>query len=126
MQKITLFAIKANIATFLLTFLIWFIAVYILGDLFLNNLFAGVFALVMSYVSAYYATSMLLRNSHLTKTDAIASIKQTWKVYIIVDVVFVLFNLKSTLDRGVAFTVITALTFVTAYIAFDVLKRKQQ
>ena len=125
MQKITSFAIKANIAVFLLSFLIFFLSALILGDLLRNSFFAGIFGLAVSYVSAYYATSMLLKNSHLAKSDATASIDQTWKVYVIITAVFVLFNITDTLQRGAAFTIFTLLTFVAAYMAFVTLKKKQ-
>lgn len=126
MQKTTAFAIKANIASVLLSFIISFLAGYLLSNLFLNIFFAGIFSVVVSYVSTYYATSMLLKNSHLAKADALASISQTWRIYLIVGVVLVLFNINDTLGRGAAFTIFTALTFVAAYMAFTVLKKRQR
>ncbi len=129
MQKSTIFGIKVSVGSTLLLFALVVLSYYVLGEGYReaihNKVFIGAYTTVLSFLTALFTANTLLKNSKLSKQEAIDHLNRGWRVYAGIAAIFFFINFNQALMNGPIFTLFSILSIAAGSAAFFVLRARQ-
>lgn len=131
MKKTTGFAIKANIASWLLFALVSFFLAVLLGDmlrsLMENTYFSGLFSLVLQFFALFFSVKTLLKNSNFSADERNIAFQMTWYMFIAFTIVsFILMFSDLVAQFGLVYQLVyVSLTLLVGYAALFFLKKER-
>lgn len=111
----TTFAIKTNLAAYilfiLLLFIILMVATAIGGGDFLrlmeNKYFSGTVTIVLLFIAFFVAAKTLLKNTQLSAADAQSALQKTWYGFILIEGGLLLLNFQESVEKfGLVYQII--------------------
>ena len=125
MKTTTLFAIKANIAGWLLTFLFSLVFGLLFYSFMTNVAFAGSFGLVSAFAGTYLATKALLKNTKLALEEKAVALERTWQIAVAAGLVLFLAGLRNEIAMGWIWTGFSLLSIAAQVAAVRVLSEQK-
>lgn len=132
MKKTTSFAIKANVASYFVLILITIIPAFVLGDtwkmLMSNKFFAGIFSIIITFVSLLLSLKILLKNSQLASDEKKTALLHTWYAYLIITAGFLLLSFQALIAKfGLGYQMLLLIAqAASAYLAIWLAKNFNQ
>ena len=125
MKTTTTFAIKANVAGLLLTFLFSLAFGPLFYSLMTNVAFAGSSALVFAFAGMYFATKALLKNTKFGPEDRAVALERTWQIAVAIGVALFLIDLRTEVAMGWTWTAFSLLSIAAQVAAVKVLSAQK-
>lgn len=125
MKTTTTFAIKANIAGWLLTFLLSLVFGILFYSFMTNVAIAGSSALIFAFAGMYLATKALLGNTKFGPEDRAEALDRTWQIAAAVGAALFLIDLRTEVAMGGIWTAFSLLSIVAQVAAVKVLSKQK-
>ncbi|PIR93628.1 hypothetical protein COT97_05685 [Candidatus Falkowbacteria bacterium CG10_big_fil_rev_8_21_14_0_10_39_11] len=129
MKKNTSFAIKTNIAAWIISIIFILIPGFILGEtwynLMDNKYFAGAFSLIVTFSALRLSLHNMIKNAKFEAKEKNQSLTTTWYVFILFTLLSLLLTYKNIVNRfGLSYEIIIIIAQIAvAYLAILTIKQ---